>query len=285
MSTNISTLKYFFFLFLLYLQLRDIIAVKNVSNLHTSSISESIDWTSDHVHHSNKEFTSFLGKKFRSLNPQQRLAVTDCLQLLESTVDELKIAQSSISAGDVHEIQTFLSAAMTNQDTCLDGLELAGNRFLPNRLKYGIDKISRMVGKSLAMTKKLPKIEEVKPIVQEEALERYGIIRDGFPTWVSREDRRYLNDPIHNIKIDLMVSKDGTGDFTTITDAVAAAPNESESRFVIYIKEGGYFENVDVGSNKYNLMFIGDGMWKTTVKSDLNVVDGSTTFASATVGE
>lgn len=285
MSINISTLKYFFFLFLLYLQLRDIIAVKNVSNLHTSSISESIDWTSDHVHHSNKEFTSFLGKKFRSLNPQQRLAVTDCLQLLESTVDELKIAQSSISAGDVHEIQTFLSAAMTNQDTCLDGLELAGNRFLSNRLKYGIDKISRMVGKSLAMTKKLPKIEEEKPVVQEEALERYGIIRDGFPTWVSREDRRYLNDPIHNIKIDLMVSKDGTGDFTTITDAVAAAPNESESRFVIYIKEGGYFENVDVGSNKYNLMFIGDGMWKTTVKSDLNVVDGSTTFASATVGE
>jgi hypothetical protein len=32
-------------------------------------------------------------------------------------------------------------------------------------------------------------------------------------------------------------------------------------------------------------MFIGDGMGKTVIKASLNVVDGSTTFRSATVGQ
>lgn len=56
-------------------------------------------------------------------------------------------------------------------------------------------------------------------------------------------------------------------------------------RFVIYIKAGAYFENVEVERKKPNLMFIGDGIGKTIVKASRNVVDGSTTFKSATVGE
>lgn len=56
-------------------------------------------------------------------------------------------------------------------------------------------------------------------------------------------------------------------------------------RFVIYIKAGAYFENVEVVSKKTNLMFLGDGIGKTVVKASRNVVDGWTTFRSATVGE
>lgn len=55
-------------------------------------------------------------------------------------------------------------------------------------------------------------------------------------------------------------------------------------RFVIYIKAGAYFENVEVISKKTNLMFVGDGIEKTWVKGNRNVVDGWTTFRSATVG-
>lgn len=56
-------------------------------------------------------------------------------------------------------------------------------------------------------------------------------------------------------------------------------------RFVIYIKAGAYFENVDVEKKKKMLMFIGDGIGKTVVKANRSVVDGWTTFRSATVGE
>ena len=55
-------------------------------------------------------------------------------------------------------------------------------------------------------------------------------------------------------------------------------------RFVIYIKAGAYFENVEVIRKKTNLMFLGDGIGKTVVKASRNVVDGWTTFQSATVG-
>lgn len=84
---------------------------------------------------------------------------------------------------------------------------------------------------------------------------------------------------------DLVVAKDGSGNFTTVTDAINAAPNNSDTRFVIYVKAGGYYENVEVGKSKTNIMLIGDGMWKTAIKGNRNVVDGWTTFRSATVGQ
>lgn len=55
-------------------------------------------------------------------------------------------------------------------------------------------------------------------------------------------------------------------------------------RIVIHIKAGAYFENVEVIRKKTNLMFIGDGIGKTIVKGSRSVVDGWTTFQSATVG-
>lgn len=54
---------------------------------------------------------------------------------------------------------------------------------------------------------------------------------------------------------------------------------------MIYIKAGAYFENVEVERKKKMLMFIGDGIGKTVVKASRNVVDGWTTFRSATVGK
>jgi pectinesterase len=103
---------------------------------------------------------------------------------------------------------------------------------------------------------------------------------------VARKDRHLLQDSINaTIIADLVVAKDGSGNFTTVTDAINAAPNNSDTRFVIYVKAGGYYENVEVGNSKTNIMLIGDGMWKTAIKGNRNVVDGWTTFRSATVGQ
>lgn len=60
---------------------------------------------------------------------------------------------------------------------------------------------------------------------------------------------------------------------------------ENIFRFVIYIKAGAYFENVEVDSKKPMIMFLGDGIGKTWIKGNRSVVDGWTTFRSATVGE
>ncbi|KAM1663717.1 hypothetical protein TB2_043084 [Malus domestica] len=84
-------------------------------------------------------------------------------------------------------------------------------------------------------------------------------------------------------KYDLVVARDDTGNFTTISEAVDVAPNSSATGFVIYIRVGAYFENVEVVKKKTNLMFLGDRIRNTIVKASRNVVDEWTTFRSVTV--
>ncbi|KAJ6376531.1 hypothetical protein OIU76_025643 [Salix suchowensis] len=78
-------------------------------------------------------------------------------------------------------------------------------------------------------------------------------------------------------------AQDGSGDYTTVQEAVNSAPDKSQSRYVIHVKSGIYKENVEVGKNKKNVMIVGDGMDFTILTGSLNVVDGSTTFRSATL--
>lgn len=110
-------------------------------------------------------------------------------------------------------------------------------------------------------------------------------MKGGYPSWLSKKDRQLLQSSVGEIDYDLVVAKDGSGNFTTIGAAVEAAPNSSTTRFVIYIKGGAYYEYVEVISRKTMLMFVGDGIGKTLIKGNRSVVDGWTTFRSSTVGE
>lgn len=86
----------------------------------------------------------------------------------------------------------------------------------------------------------------------------------------------------------MIVSLDGTYDFTSIGDAVAAAPNNSKPEdgyFLIYAREGYYEEYVIVPKEKKNLLLIGDGINKTVITGNHSVIDGWTTFNSSTFGK
>ncbi|CAD6216702.1 unnamed protein product [Miscanthus lutarioriparius] len=227
-----------------------------------------------------------------ALRVRDSLALSDCVELLGHTLAQLGTAEAELSAGNrsaeesVAGVQTVLSAALTNQYTCLDGF--AGpsasedGRVRPY-IQGRIYHVAHLVSNSLAMLRRLPQRRRRGREALE--LEGYGRVRRGFPSWVSAADRRRLQQQQQVVVPDLVVAKDGSGNFTTVGEAVAAAPNNSEARFVIYIKAGGYFENVEVGSEKTNLMFVGDGMWRTVIKASRNVVDNSTTFRSATLGQ
>jgi pectinesterase len=54
---------------------------------------------------------------------------------------------------------------------------------------------------------------------------------------------------------------------------------------VIYVKEGIYDENVEIPSYKTNIVMLGDGSDSTIITGNRSVVDGWTTFRSATLGE
>ncbi|KAJ1292404.1 hypothetical protein BS78_02G388700 [Paspalum vaginatum] len=220
----------------------------------------------------------------RGLRVRDRLALSDCVELLGHTLSQLGAADAELGsrAGDQEEdeeavegVRTVLSAALTNQYTCLDGFDgpsaSEDGRVRPY-IQGRIHHVAHLVSNSLAMLRRLPQRRNRNK--REEA---------GFPSWVSPGDRRRMLQQGAPVGSDLVVAKDGSGNFSTVGEAVAAAPNNSDARFVIYIKAGGYFENVEVGSEKTNLMFVGDGMWRTVIKASRNVVDNSTTFRSATL--
>lgn len=86
----------------------------------------------------------------------------------------------------------------------------------------------------------------------------------------------------------VVVRQDGKGNFTTIHDAVAAAPSNttaSDGYFVIYITEGVYQEYVVIDVTKTYVMLIGDGINRTVITGDHNEVDGFTITNSGTVGK
>ncbi|URD82850.1 pectinesterase [Musa troglodytarum] len=262
--------------------------LSTIPDLHAKSLPEvicaSVNTTAAAVRNAAKNCTNFLHRR-GYLDPRQRLAVTDCLDLFSQTLDELGAASAALAAdpaAHVDDVQTVLSAAITNQYTCLDGFAYVGRgggyRPVIERRLYHV---SHLVSNSLAMVKRIRRRRASRP--RRGALEGYGKVSEGFPAWVSAKDRKLLQAPTNATIPDLVVAKDGSGNCTTISDAVAAAPNNTDTRFVIYVKAGAYFENVEVGKSKTNLLLFGDGIGKTVVKASRSVVDGWTTFRSATV--
>ena len=81
----------------------------------------------------------------------------------------------------------------------------------------------------------------------------------------------------------MVVAADGSGNYKTVSAVVAAAPSKITKRYIIRIKSGVYKENVEVPKSKTNIMFFRDGRKTTIITGSKNVVNGSTTFNSATV--
>ncbi|KAJ8899105.1 hypothetical protein K2173_010258 [Erythroxylum novogranatense] len=261
--------------------------LRSLPDLHSMSLPEfiiaTLNRTMREIRASTSNVTYIRRNESETLDQLEKVAIKDCLDLFDNSIAELKSAVSDLShkksvPEHYKDLQTLLSAAMTNQYTCLDGFAYSkGN--VRDIIENSLFNISRHVSNSLVMLKKVPAVNKSK----SQAFPEYGKVKHGFPTWLSSKDRKLLQAPVNSTKYDLIVAKDGTGNFTTVSEAVAAAPNSSDTRFVIYIKEGAYFENVEVERKKTMLMFFGDGIGKTIVKGSRNVVDGWTTFRSATV--
>lgn len=68
------------------------------------------------------------------------------------------------------------------------------------------------------------------------------------------------------VNADMVVTADGTGDFTTLQAAINAAPSNSETRTIIYIKRGLYnTEKLIVPGDKTNISLIGESREETVI--------------------
>jgi len=222
------------------------------------------------------------------LDQRQRGALQDCLELFDETLDELYDTLSYLKnvrfesvPEHANDLETLLSAAITNQYTCLDS---SSHYDFRQNLQGGLANISRLVSNSLAMVKNIS-AQASSAAINSTHNRRllFDDLDSGFPSWMSEGERRLLRRSKRDMRPNAVVAKDGTGDYMNVTDAVNAAPENSETRYVIYIKAGVYEEHVEVNNTKTNLMFIGDGKDVTVLTGNRNVEDGYTTFRSATV--
>lgn len=104
--------------------------------------------------------------------------------------------------------------------------------------------------------------------------------------------RKLLQSALDNVAVSQMavVNPGGSGNYTTFDDAVAAALNNTDTwgvngYFLIHVVIGVYEEYVSIPQNKQYLMMIGDGINQTIITGNRSVVDGWTTFNSATFGK
>uniref|UniRef100_A0A9I9CL18 Pectinesterase n=1 Tax=Cucumis melo TaxID=3656 RepID=A0A9I9CL18_CUCME len=211
---------------------------------------------------------------------RNKVALIDCLEFYEDSI--AKLNRSVFSSTSVNSIDhlTMLSASLANHQTCLDGFrdfDNSNNFFLPIQI---MSNFSKLVSNSLAITK-----AAVAP-ASSSSTSCGQPLPDGLcPEWVYDDDKTLLRDMVGK-GADMVVAQDGSGDFRTISEAVAAAEEarkgSGSERFVIYVKGGIYKENVVIKKSMKNVMMIGDGMDRTIITAMKNVQDGSTTFQSAT---
>ncbi|KAF2285109.1 hypothetical protein GH714_037917 [Hevea brasiliensis] len=189
-----------------------------------------------------------------------------------------------------HELNNWLSAVMSYQQTCIDG-------FPEGKLKSDMENTfnasKELTSNSLAMVSALTSFLQSFQTHSSRRLlamepNSSSIDEDGLPSWISHEDRRMLKDDVEEDdkpKPNVVVAKDGGGDFKTIAAALAAMPEKYEGRYVIYVKAGIYEETVTVTKKMVNVTIYGDGSQKSIVTGSKNFADGVQTFRTATFGE
>ncbi|KAJ8540029.1 hypothetical protein K7X08_026418 [Anisodus acutangulus] len=284
----------------------------NILNILLQSLQSALSGTG----HLTTLFSSASGS---NLVEKQKGILQDCKDLHQITISSLKKSVSRINSGSTNyknlaDAKAFLSAALTNKATCLEGLD-SSTGSLKSTLINTLSSTYEHVSNSLSMLSKYP-VEKQSTLLktqgngnkkqsallrkqgngnkkQSALLRKQGngnrrrrLLWAGAPRWLSLKDRRILqrdDDYDQNDDLTFTVATDGSGDFATISEAIDFASNNSDDRIFIYIKEGVYQENIEIPSWKPNIVLLGDGSDVTVITGNRSVADGWTTFRSATV--
>lgn len=175
-----------------------------------------------------------------------RSAYEDCLELLDHSVDLLTRSLTSVApdgepSGSTRDVLTWLSASLTNHDTCIEGFdELNGN--VKNQMSDRLKDLSELASNSLAIYSASAAVDDDLADIPIQTRRRRLLSdekeREQFPVWLSRRERMLLDMPASAINADIVVAKDGNGTFKTIAEAIKKAPDHSSRRFIIYVRAG-----------------------------------------------
>ncbi|CAL0307909.1 unnamed protein product [Lupinus luteus] len=241
------------------------------------------------------KLSSFTPKLRDNAKSDQRLqkAIDVCGTVFEDALNQLNDSISSIGdsgagkvlpSSEISDVETWLSAVMTNQETCIDAvreLNSTAARGVLQELETITRNSTEFVSNSLAIvTRILGLLSKFNAPIHHRKLLGFGGSDSEYPAWVGGTERRLLQANV--TAPDAVVAKDGSGQFRTIGEALKLVKKKSLTRFVLYVKEGTYIENIDLDKNTWNVMITGDGKDKTIVSGSRNFKDGTPTFETAT---
>ncbi|KAK6941231.1 Pectinesterase inhibitor domain [Dillenia turbinata] len=164
--------------------------------------------------------------------PEEKAAYEDCKVLLQDAMDELKESLSRVELGKLSsasdDLNNWLSAVMSYLHTCIDGFpEGNAKTSMEKALKSG----KELTSNGLAIVSEASSVRKTLQVPSGTASRRL-LAEDGFPQWLSHDERRMLKARKINKTPNVIVAKDGSGNFTTISDALAAMPEKYEGRKV-----------------------------------------------------
>ncbi|KAK4339691.1 hypothetical protein RND71_041153 [Anisodus tanguticus] len=201
--------------------------------------------------------------KFSTLSASSRdqMAIEDCQELLDFSGN----------------LKAWLSAALSNQDTCLEGFE-GTDRHLENFIEGSLTQVTQLISNVLTLYVQLHSLPFALP--RNESIRHEN---PKYPEWMTNGDKDLLVYNPNRMHVDAVVALDGSGRYRSIAQAVNEAPSYSNRRYVIYVKRGIYHENIDLKKKKTNIMLVGDGIGATVITGNRNFMQGWTTFRTATV--
>ncbi|TYI57873.1 hypothetical protein E1A91_D11G313300v1 [Gossypium mustelinum] len=232
-------------------------------------------------------------------DPRTKKALDICIQLMTYSINELQKSFNKIDRFELpmlHEIladiRIWLSATITNQETCIEGFKNTTTD-AGEKMKKALNISMQLSRNGLAIVTELSKgFHELnvegrqrrrRLLGKKEVTVIGGKPKSDLSSIFSRRLLQAIQDTQNGVKADVVVAKDGSGGFNNIKDAINRIPLNATKPFVIYIKEGVYEENLEFGHRMINVMLIGDGKEKTRITGHVNNADGIPTFRTATV--
>ncbi|XP_016206449.2 pectinesterase-like [Arachis ipaensis] len=158
----------------------------------------------------------------------------DCLELYENTIYQLN---RSMNSNNLNDRLTWQSASIANQQTCQNGfLDSNLSSHYLNYFPSISSNLSKLLSNSLAISNTLTSLTSLPkdPVVRRG---RKLLSFNGFPEWLSPSDRRLLQALPGTAapKADIVVAQDGSGNYKSVSEGVAAAGRVSKNGRVNYI--------------------------------------------------
>lgn len=208
-----------------------------------------------------------------------------CQELLSMSLKRLDQSLLALQNKNKHDVQTWISAALTYQQACkdsADGHSFANSGIMQQVISRKMEYLSQLASNTLALVNKISTTTTTTTTGKSSTghSKARQLAEDDvdhvFPRWLSAKDRKLLQAP--TVKANAVVAKDGSGNYKTISEAINAA--SGGRRFVIYVKAGVY--NEKIRTNKDGITLIGDGKYSTIIAGGDSVNGGSSMPGSAT---